>query len=86
MNLDKHPEVNNRGDLAELISLLREDLHNNPDDWENHTLDHFLEAMEAYTRGVDKYYKFNKIPVDADAASPQWQVFADILLGARIYE
>jgi len=66
--------------------LLREDLIKNEDGWENPTLDRFLEAMEAYTLDIDGYYKNMHIDINVDAGNPPWQVFADILRGARVYE
>ncbi|WP_431217459.1 DUF7660 family protein [Puia sp. P3] len=44
----------------------------------------FLEAMVRYTEDIQEYYDNTNQEVDADI--PSWKVFADIFLGARIYE
>jgi hypothetical protein len=40
--------------------------------------------MMAYSQDIQGYYKNSNQNVDADI--PSWKVFADILLGAKIYE
>ncbi|MBX2820959.1 MAG: hypothetical protein KTR29_14795 [Rhodothermaceae bacterium] len=77
-------EVNTREELSRFILQLRDDLLVNSDDWENPTLERFLEALAAYTIAVQGYYRFHKMDIDPDA--PNWRVFADILKGARDYE
>jgi hypothetical protein len=52
--------------------------------WENRDLGSFLEALSRYADDIDGYYNNLNIPVDPD--KPSWQLFADILTGARIYE
>jgi hypothetical protein len=56
----------------------------NKDVWENPTLDRFLEAMTAYANDIQGYYNNTGQGINADI--PSWKVFADILLGATIYE
>ena len=64
------------------IDLLHQDFLNNPKQWENDTLDRFLYALGAYAKDVQGYYDNMKTGINAD--EPNWQTFADILLGARI--
>ncbi|HEY8560840.1 MAG TPA: hypothetical protein VIL74_10735 [Pyrinomonadaceae bacterium] len=56
----------------------------NSEEWGNITLEDFLEAMESYTEDIQGYYNNTNQNVDADQAS--WKVFADILMGSRIYD
>jgi len=42
--------VSDRKSFALFIELLRKDLFENPQDWENKNLDDFLEAMSAFYR------------------------------------
>lgn len=56
----------------------------NPDGWENKTLDTFLEALSAYTEDIQGYYDNMEKSVNAD--EPSWQTFADIFKGATMYE
>lgn len=80
-------KVTDRESFAEFLSLLHNDLKTNPSDWENKTLDDFLEAMSRYTEDIQGYYN-NKGPkgevINADV--PSWTTFADIIKGAKIYE
>lgn len=82
-NLDTF-KVTDRKSFAIFIQLLRKDLFENPQDWENKNLHDFLEALSAYTEDIKGYYDNMKINVDAD--KPDWNTFADIFLGAKIYE
>jgi hypothetical protein len=76
--------VNSRQSFARFLELLLKDYHENSDQWENNTLDRFLEAMSAYANDIQGYYENTGQNVNADSAS--WQVFADIFRGARVYE
>jgi hypothetical protein len=76
-------EVSSKEDLADFIEAMREDLLKDPTQWENATLDRFLEAMAAWVRAMDNFYRnTGKQPIE----TPTWSVFADILLAAKMYE
>ena len=77
-------EVTDRKSFIEFVDLLLQDFYKHRDKWENDRLETFLEAMSAYTNVLHNYYKNAKINLDADVAS--WRGFADILIGAKIYE
>ena len=75
--------VASKEDLADFIDALKENFVANPSEWENVTVDRFLDAMSAWVRSMDNYYKnAGKAPV----TSPSWSDFADILAAAKIYE
>jgi molybdate-binding protein len=76
--------IENRASFINFLSLLRKDLTINSEEWGNITLEDFLEAMESYTEDIQGYYNNTNQNVDADQAS--WKVFADILMGSRIYD
>jgi len=63
---------------------LADDFERTGTTWENPTLDRFLEAMGAWVDMAPVYYRNMGSSVNAD--EPQWRVFADILLAARVYE
>jgi hypothetical protein len=69
--------------LANLVAELRLSLRSESSDWENPTLDRFLEAMEAWVRTMDSYAQNTG---KTDAVSPNWQTFAKILYAAKVYE
>jgi uncharacterized protein YukE len=75
--------INTREDLADFVSSLREELAKNPDEWENQTLDRFLDAMESWIRVIDAY---SKNTGDIESLSPSWKTFAKILCAAKVYE
>jgi hypothetical protein len=77
------PSIRSREDLASFVGALRKDLETNRDDWENPTLEDFLEAMEAWIGSMDRFYanKGQQVP-----QSPTWEMFAHILHASKIYE
>jgi hypothetical protein len=75
--------VETRDDLAMFISRLKADLESNQKDWENPTLERFLEAMEAWVGSMDSYAKNME---DKECLNPSWRTFAKILLVSSIYE
>ena len=77
-------KVTDRQTFVKFINLLRQDLVDNPESWENKKLGDFLEALSAYAEDIQGYYDNIKKNVNAD--EPNWQTFADIFKGATIYE
>ena len=73
-----------RNEFITFLKEFRTDLKDNNSDWENKTLEDFLEAMESYTKDVQGYYDNMKMEIDAD--KPTWENFKTILKGASIYE
>jgi len=77
-------KITDRSSFIQFLELFRRDLADNPQKWENTSLADFLEAMIRYTEDIDGYYLNIKQDINPDVAS--WQVFADILKGASMYE
>ena len=77
-------EVTDRASFIKFINSLQNEFKADPKAWENHTLDSFLQALEAYTTDLQGYY--DNIHPDINADIPSWRIFADILKGATIYE
>ena len=75
------PKVKSREDLVSAIAELRKEDQTN---WENVDLDSFLEALSAWITDCDGYYKNQRIDLNPD--DPSWQIFADALSAATIYE
>jgi hypothetical protein len=76
--------VASRSDLSGFVDELRANLAAAAYEWENPTLDRFLEAFAAYTRDVPG--SLHNVRSDVDPERPSWQLFALVLAGARIYE
>jgi hypothetical protein len=71
---------------SELVALLHELLHNlqtTPGEWENRSLEDYLEALAAWVEDCDGYYanRGEKVPQD-----PSWRFLGEALLAAKIYE
>jgi len=77
-------KVTDRQTFIKFVDLLRKDFLDNPETWENKTLSDFLEGLSAYTKDIQGYYTNMNLNVNAD--KPDWQTFADIFKGAKIYE
>ncbi|MDR6734884.1 hypothetical protein [Sphingobacterium sp. 2149] len=76
--------VKDRQSFIKFLDLLRQDLLQQPENWENKTLPDFLEALAAYTEDIQGYYDNTYANVDAEKAA--WSTFADIFKGAKVYE
>jgi hypothetical protein len=77
-------KVTDRETFVKFLNLLRKDFLDNPESWENKSLPDFLEALSSYTQDIQGYYDNMKQNINAD--QPNWQTFADIFMGATIYE
>lgn len=84
MNLkSKVDSIRSRIDFIDFLHSLRNDLDENPGEWQNLTLGHFLEAMSAWASDMEGYYLNNQLPVPT---SPNWRNFAEMMLAAKYYE
>lgn len=75
--------IRTKEDLADFLSTFRESLIKKSDDWENQSLEVFLDAMESWIRVIDVYAKNTG---DIEVLSPSWKTFAKILSAAKVYE
>jgi hypothetical protein len=73
-----------RKKFIKFIKEFRNDLENNKPEWENQTLESFLEAMERYTEDIQGYY--DNVNLIINTNEPSWENFANILKGSSIYE
>lgn len=75
--------VKSKGDFIRFMAALIEDLKNDPDTWENRSLEGYLEAMQSWIEDMDGYYANNKQSVPDNIS---WKVFADMFIAAKMYE
>lgn len=75
--------VSSKEELADFIDALRADLRTDEAEWENPTLEQYLEAMAAWIRVMDRAYENTSRNFPE---KPSWKLFADILFAAKIYE
>lgn len=77
-------EVKTRSDFSIFVEGLLNDLQSNPSEWENRTLEGFLEALGRYSEDIDGLYR--NLGIEIDLENPNWRVFSDLLKGASLYE
>ncbi len=65
-----------RNDAVAVIRRLLKQLHDNPDSWENPTLDRYLDGMAAWLEDSGK----------KDDKPPSWELVIEMLEAAKIYE
>jgi hypothetical protein len=75
--------ISTREDLVNFLDVLKIDLDCHPEEWENISLEKFLESMAAWVRSLDNYAKNTG---DMESLTPNWKTFAKILYAAKIYE
>jgi len=80
---EKIQSIETKEDLAEFIAGLRQDLASCPGDWENPSLELFLEALGAWIGDMDGFYSNAGRAVPAQ---PTWRTVAEMLAAARVYE
>lgn len=70
-------------DLAAYVGHLLRQVMQRPEDFENMTLDGYLEALGAFVGDLDAYF-LNQGTVSPE--QPSWALMAEILTAATIYE
>ena len=84
MNLtEKANTVQTREDFISLVHLLVQDLKENPNEWESNDLESFLRAIAAWVEDMNGYYQSQGLPLPHQ---PDWKLFGQILVAAKIYE
>jgi hypothetical protein len=83
MPLTPDDEVRSRDELVSFVQELREDYLRRGHEWENQSLDRFLEALAAWMRASPGWYQnFGKeLPDGGD-----WTFLARALQAATVYE
>lgn len=72
-----------RTELAGFLEQLADSFVEEPERWENDTIEGFLRGWSAWLTDMDGYFLNRGEPVPE---SPSWQLIAQMLLAARIYE
>jgi hypothetical protein len=76
-------QVATPADAAEIVQRMLDDLLAHPDEWENPTLERFLDALSASLRGLPQAYANwgEEFP-----AAPTWRMLVQALVTASGYE
>lgn len=72
------------GSKEELVVLIGRLCAEDTSKWENVSTLSFLEAMAAWLESSGNLY--NNLKLDTDSELPSWQIFADAIQAATIYE
>jgi hypothetical protein len=83
MSNDPVERVSTREDIAEFLRELHRELEANPDEWENSTLEAFLEALSSVIDDMDGWFANRGEPVPDQ---PTWRLVAPLPHAARVYE
>ncbi|WP_339135913.1 MAG: hypothetical protein WGN25_19215 [Candidatus Electrothrix sp. GW3-4] len=76
--------IKTREDFVRFLRFLYHTYLHERSTWENETLENFLEALTWYTEDLPGSLQRNGEDINAD--TPSWQLFADMLIGATLYE
>ena len=83
-HVDRASQVASRQDAQRVIAQMRADLAGRGSrEWENPTLDRFLEALEAVLDGLPGQLAMQG---EAETAQPSWGLLAQVLVAATGYE
>lgn len=77
-------KITDRKSFVQFLNMLHAEFLKNGNEWENNTLERFLEAMTAYAEDIQGYYDNCENGKNANTAD--WNTFADILRGSIVYE
>ncbi|WP_285556100.1 DUF7660 family protein [Actinoplanes regularis] len=75
--------VRSHVDAARIVEQMLADLRAHPDQWENSTLERFLDALAASLDAVEPLHTNRGGPV---ASQPTWRLLAELLVKASGYE
>ena len=77
-------KIQTRAELIAFIDDVIRDHDANGQNWENRDIRSYLEAMAAWLEDCDGYYQ--NVGPSRDVDEPHWQIFADAVAAARVYE
>ena len=83
MKYSEIKKIQTKKDFISFLRSLRKDYLKNTSSWENRDIGTFLEAMASWVEDMNGFYINQGLPIPA---KPNWKVFADILMGGKIYE
>lgn len=76
-------KIQTRADFISFLKALKIDYNDNLSSWENRDIGAFLGAMASWVEDMDGFYINQGLPIPE---KPDWKIFADILMGGKLYE
>lgn len=83
MKYSEVKKIQTRENFISFLRALKKDYTENLSSWENRNIETFLGAMAAWVEDMDGFYINQNLPVPEN---PDRKVFADILMGGKLYE
>jgi hypothetical protein len=80
---DYNNSIRSREDFVSFVRALRADLYDNPETWENGSLERFLEALAASAQNLDCGHVKQGKPA---LQQPDWKELGDMLMAAKVFE
>ncbi len=80
---DQLEAIGSKQDLQAFVLALRRDLLDHPEEWENETLDRFLESLAGWIGDMSGYFKNQHIE---EPPQPDWRLVGRMLFAASTYE
>jgi hypothetical protein len=80
---DQVEALKTRQEFVAFVGELLQNLQTTPGEWENQSLEDYLEAFAAWVEDCDGYYANRG---EAVAQYPSWRFLGEALVAARIYE
>ena len=80
---DQVEALQTREDLVAFVRDLIRDLRVNPGEWENLTLENYLEALASWVEDCEGYFQNRGEVTPSD---PSWKLLGQVLLAAKFYE
>ncbi|WP_042474010.1 DUF7660 family protein [Bacillus ndiopicus] len=78
---DKIENVTNKEQFLEFVNLLSDDYKKNRDEWENKSIDLYLQAIESWMEDMEEFYGHSDAPI-----SINWNFLSKMLYVGKIYE
>jgi hypothetical protein len=80
---DQVEAIRTRKEFVAFVHELLQNLQTTPGEWENQSLEDYLEALAAWVEDCDGYYANRGETVAQD---PSWKFLGEALLAAKSYE
>ncbi len=79
---DMVKNIQSREEFINFVRQLGADYKHTPEDWENSSIDRYLEAVAAWVADMNGYYRLQ----ETSAPELNWSSMAQILLAGKSYE
>ena len=75
--------IKTKKDFIDFINILFNDINENPEEWEDKSVNSYLESMQSWVENMEGYYNNTKQEIPQDI---NWNFIATLLYVGKIYE